>query len=128
MNITTQQWTKLVQFLPRHQLAMVQEFAELQSLMPDLLELIDKTPALYVQDGLGKDSLVYLHYFVYGCDWWITEVDKETKEAFGYVCLNGDWINSEFGYISIEELTTIDTAPIELDFHWTIKPLKECIK
>jgi len=126
MNITTQQWTTLNMFVPRHQMAMVQEYAELQSLMPDLLEQIDKTPALYVQDGLMEKSIIYMHYFFGGSDWYISEVDKDTLEAFGYVCLNGDKINAEWGYISIEELVTSKYA-IELDFHWTPKELSKCI-
>jgi hypothetical protein len=38
-----------------------------------------------------------------GSDWYITELDKETNEAFGYAILNGDTQNSEFGYMNLNE-------------------------
>jgi ppGpp synthetase/RelA/SpoT-type nucleotidyltranferase len=80
-------------------------------------------PNLYFQDEKGKNAIVYLHYFNSGSDWYITELDKTTGEAFGYVILNGDTQNSEFGYIDIHELTSNNR--IELDRYWSLQTLNE---
>ena len=42
----------------------------------------------------------------------------EQTQAFGYVILNGDLENAEFGYINIEEVKKY----AELDLYWT--PIK----
>ena len=46
-----------------------------------------ETPDLYEQDGLGRKAIVHEHYFIGGCDWWITEYNKEKDIAFGFACL-----------------------------------------
>lgn len=81
-------------------------------------------PKLYFQDEKGKNAIVYLHYFSSGSDWFITELDKTTGEAFGYVILNGDTQNSEFGYMDINELSE-NNDYIELDKYWTPQTLNE---
>lgn len=67
------------------------------------------------------DALVMLHYFVGGCDWWITELDSDPDgtgqhQAFGYADLGH---GPELGYISIVEL--VATRTVELDLHWVPK-------
>jgi hypothetical protein len=63
-----------------------------------------------------------LHYFYGGGDWYITELDKETNEAYGYAILNGDTQNSEFGYMNLNELTN---SYINLDLYWSFQTLNE---
>src|SRR5204863_9884111 len=94
-----------------HFVAKLKEYAERVATMP-------KT---YEQDGKGDEAIVYLHYFVGSCDWWITERDQETEQAqaFGLA----DWgYGGELGYISIQEVCA---AGAELDLYCTPKPLKE---
>ena len=88
----------------------------------DLAERINSMPKTHEQDGKGDDAIVYLHYFLGGMDWYITEKDKENEQlqAFGYADLG---YGGELGYISIVELLENN---IELDLHWTPKPLSEC--
>jgi hypothetical protein len=76
----------------------------------------------YETDGQGDNAVVYLHYFLNGCDWYITEKDMEDDQlqAFGYANLG---YGGELGYISIQEIVTVGA---ELDLHWTPKPLKDC--
>ena len=53
-----------------------------------------------------KEKLIYLHFFIGGCDWYIAEYDgKDT--FFGYVILNHDYQNAEWGYFSFNELKSI---------------------
>ena len=90
--------------------------------MLELAERINSMSKTYEQDGSGDDAIVYLHYFLGGMDWYITEKDKEDEQlqAFGFADLG---YGGELGYISIVELLENN---IELDLHWTPKPLKEC--
>jgi hypothetical protein len=88
----------------------------------NLIEGYREIPKLYYQDEKGKNAIVYLHYFRGGSDWYITELDKETNEGFGYVVLNGDTQNSEFGYMNLNEFAN---SIIEIDLYWSFKTLNE---
>lgn len=93
-----------------------------------LAGVIEAMPHSYQTDGQGEQAIARLHYFIGGCDWWITEKDKGAEgdtpeqfqsQAFGLVDLGH---GQELGYISIPELLA---ANAELDFHWTPKTLAE---
>lgn len=90
--------------------AFVDKFKAIGSLISDM-------PVTYQQNGKGKDSIAYLHYFVGGCDWYITEADMEggVTQAYGYSILNGDLQMAEFGYINITELLEVGA---ELDLYF----------
>lgn len=67
-------------------------------------ELERKTPKLYETDGQGKQAMAQAPYFslmggLAGWEWYMTEYDPETKQAFGLV----KGFCSELGYFSIEE-------------------------
>lgn len=85
---------------------------------------INTMPQSYETDGQGDKAIAYLHYFVGGCDWYITEKDMETEQhqAFGLACIH----EVELGYISIEELK--NTRGVELDLHFEAVPLSELKK
>ncbi len=48
------------------------------------------------------DVIIYAHFFVGGCDWWISEYDGGDT-FFGFACL-GDADMAEWGTISFVEL------------------------
>jgi hypothetical protein len=79
-----------------------------------IFDAIQAMPKTYDQDGLGDNAVVHLHYFIGGCDWYITEKDMEDDQwqAFGYADLG---YGGELGYISLIEITR---ARAEIDFHW----------
>jgi len=86
-------------------------------------EKIAAMPKTYQQDGLGMDSIVHLHYFRGGADWYITEKDMTgngTQQAFGWADLG---YGGELGYISIAELVS---NRVEFDLYWKAKTLREC--
>jgi ADP-ribose pyrophosphatase YjhB (NUDIX family) len=88
---------------------------------------IKDMPKTYDQDGKGDDAIAYLHYFIGGSDWYITENDKQEPpiQAFGFSVLNGDYQNAEIGYISISELIS---NGVELDLYFkplSVKEIKE---
>ena len=91
---------------------------------------LEKIPKLYETEEtpLG-DKIVYMHFFILGCDWYITEFDGEDI-FFGYVILNCDSDNAEWGYISQKELKELSINGIEIDreIHWKPKPAKEIEK
>ena len=88
-----------------------------------------KVPALYEQDGKGKDAIVHIHYFVGSADWYITEINPETYEAFGWAeILPG---GGELGYIDLGELEAVKAhgfMVVERDKHWRKKSLREALK
>ncbi len=90
--------------------------------MREIERTIATMPVTYAQDGKGDSAVVYLHYFAGGADWWITEKDMDggVAQAFGLVDLGG---GPELGYVSIEELTSLRTA--NLDLHWKPKTIAE---
>lgn len=97
------------------------EFADIIERIKGIIETMPKT---YETDNIkADDKIVYLHYFNSGSDYYIVEKDsvpdEPQQQAYGYAILNGDLINAEWGYISIEEL--IENG-VELDLHFAPTP------
>jgi hypothetical protein len=119
-------------FIGRRQLAVVVDCCrgeEKQHFFDKLVELagvVNTMPKTYEQSDKGGEAVAYLHYFMGGCDWWITEKDAGSPDdppdtgqaqAFGLVSLGYE---PELGYISLPE---VFAAGAELDFHWRPKTL-----
>jgi predicted AlkP superfamily pyrophosphatase or phosphodiesterase len=87
-------------------------------------------PKLYGTDFITPESkLIYAHFFIGGCDWWIAEHDGADL-FFGYANL-GDDANAEWGYISFSELKSLrlpNGMEVDYDLHWTIKRASEIKK
>lgn len=83
---------------------------------------IAKIPAIGVQDGLGDKAIAYVHYFVGGYDFYVTELNPEEGLLFGL----GHLHEAELGYQTIEELASI--GRVERDLYWTPKTLGEVRK
>lgn len=88
-----------------------------------LAALTEAMPGPYETEHQGDEKLVYLHYFNPSMDWYICETDSpsdgEQMQCFGLADLFQD--NGELGYIPICELIE---SGVELDLHWTPKPLE----
>ena len=84
----------------------------------------DKIPRLYETEKVPlKEKLIWLHFFIGGCDWYVTEYDGEDL-FWGYAILNGDLEMAEWGYISFEELKRIKIPPgfeIDCEKDWQVK-------
>lgn len=76
-----------------------------------LVDTISIMPQTYQTDGQGSAAVVFLHYFVKNCDFYITEKDMEAEQlqAFGLADLG---YGGELGYISLKEILA---AGAELD-------------
>ena len=81
-------------------------------------EALFKNYPLYAQDWV-KDPIVIAKLFVWNITWYLTEYNKDTKEAFWYVT----WMNEdEFWYIYIPELEEIkinNIWEVERDLYFT---------
>ena len=93
-------------------------------------ERLEKIPRLYETENIPiKDKLIYLHFFIGGCDWYIAEYDGDDL-FWGYAILNNDYQNAEWGYISFVELKEIKMQGwLEVDCEsaefWQIRPVSE---
>lgn len=48
----------------------------------------------------------FIHYFIGNSDWYVCEV-ADDNVGFGFAILNGDTQNAEYGYIDLNEITTL---------------------
>ncbi|MBP7654841.1 DUF2958 domain-containing protein, partial [Candidatus Dependentiae bacterium] len=54
------------------------------------IEELKQIPDLYAQESVKtENAIIYLHFFIGGCDWYISEVSQEDFNImFGYANLN----------------------------------------
>ncbi len=75
-----------------------------------------------------KDKLIYLHFFIGACHWYVAEYDPVDNLFWGFVILNNDHINSEWGYFSFDELKEIKLhgyLEVDNDLYWHMKKASE---
>ena len=91
-------------------------------------EELDRIPRLYQTEDIPlKDKLIYLHFFIGSCDWFIAEYDGEDL-FWGYALLNGDHDMAEWGYISFTEMKEVKIRgwlEIDRDINWQIRKASE---
>lgn len=91
----------------------------MQQLMTEGIERV--TPRLYGTEGQYMESVATAHYFspLSGWDWYLTEYEPETGEAFGLVI----GYERELGYFSIRDFEQQNDAhyglAIERDIYFT---------
>ena len=95
-------------------------------------ERLARIPRLYETEDIDlKNKKIYLHFFIFGSDWFIAEYNGDDL-FFGYAILNNDFVNAEWGYMSFEDLREINVNGIEIDcendFSWKIKKAVEIEK
>ncbi len=91
-------------------------------------EQLNKIPKLYETEKIPlKDKKIYLHFFIFGCDWYIAEYDESNGLFWGYAILNNDLEMSEWGYISFQELKELNIKGFEVDcdLHWEVRKVSE---
>lgn len=87
---------------------------------------LDRIPRLYETEEVPlADKLIYLHFFVAGCDWYIAEFDGRGT-FFGFAILNNNLEMAEWGCVSFEELKSLKIhgcieVDCELDKFWQVK-------
>lgn len=78
-------------------------------------ERLEKIPKLYeTEDVALEEKIIHLHFFIFGCDWYVAEFDGEDI-FWGFAILNQDYEMAEWGYISFKELKSLSMAGVEVD-------------
>jgi hypothetical protein len=80
-----------------------------------LAEQLKNCPKLYETDAIKEHPAVF-HYFYGGTDMYICEYEPETGVMFGFVILNGDLQNAEWGYTGLAQIITIPV--MNIDYHF----------
>ena len=119
---------ELKDFIPPRQLKFIRELenGEEGDFFTDKLDeihnVIQNLPEIYSQDGKGDEAVFHMHWFVNGCDWFLSEVEEWEEggyRAFGWADLG---YGGELGYFLTKEVISCGA---ELDLHWTPKTLGE---
>jgi DNA-directed RNA polymerase subunit RPC12/RpoP len=94
-------------------------------------EQLAKIPALYATEHIPlKDKVVYFHFFIGNCDWYVMEFDGNDT-FWGFAILNNDYEMAEFGYFNFHELADIRVKgifEIENDTSWQVRPASKIEK
>ena len=92
-------------------------------------ELAESAPRPYETDGQGTSAVAVAHFFsnANGWDWYLTELDPDTGDAFGLVF----GFERELGYFNLHEMEEVNEKfgfeAIERDLHWEPTTLAEVI-
>ena len=79
-------------------------------------EELAKIPAFYSTESVSlKEKIIYMHFFIGGCDWYAAEYDPESRNFFGFAILNDDLEMAEWGYFSFQELCDLRIKFLEID-------------
>ena len=88
-------------------------------------EELSKIPGLYSAEHIPlMEKVIYMHFFLGGCDWYASEYDPEERLFFGFAILNNDFEMAEWGYFSLEELSDIKVQFLEIDRDLHFTPTK----
>jgi len=89
-------------------------------------EQLKAIPKLYETEHVPiMEKIINAHIYIAGCDWYIAEASDDI--LWGFAIINGDLVNAEWGYVSLEELKSIKIGWLECDFdlYWEPKPASE---
>ncbi len=138
--------TKLKKLMPQLQQSAIIGNEELSEVINRLNNEINSIPKLYTTEkeyngykksiseneepmSFNQFAKAKAHFFIGGSDWYILEWDGQDT-LWGYVILNGDLQNAEYGYTSLSELHSIRANKfigVELDFYFTPTTIAELI-
>lgn len=88
-------------------------------------EELSKIPALYSSENISlKEKMIYMHFFIGGCDWYAAEYDPNEGIFFGFAILNNDLEMAEWGNFSLDELSNLKAKFVEVDRDLYFTPTK----
>jgi hypothetical protein len=87
---------------------------------------VEAMPSVLVNGQDGANAEAHLHYFYGGSDWYILEKnwDGGVDRAYGFVVLNGDMQNAEYGYVDIGDLVA---RGANLDLYFKTQTIAEVL-
>ena len=78
-------------------------------------EELSRVPKFYSSEEVPlKEKMIYMHFFIGGCDWYAAEYSPEEKCFFGFAILNNDYEMAEWGYFSRDEFRELFPPRISL--------------
>ncbi len=78
-------------------------------------EQLNRIPDLYKTEKIPPgNKIIHLHFFFGSSDWYVAEYDGENL-FFGFVILNNDMDNAEWGYFSFTELDEFKFNGMEIE-------------
>jgi len=86
---------------------------------------LSKIPAFYTTEDVPfKEKVMYMHFFLGGCDWYACEYSPTERIFFGFVILNDDREMAEWGYFGLDELVDLKVKWLEVDRDLHFPPTK----
>lgn len=110
-------------YIPVDEKIIVNEtFASHKRILERVEKQLSEIPAIYE----NKSHTVHAHYFssMGNIDMFVLE--NENGILYTYTIMNGDYINAEFGYSDIREIT--GSPYMELDLYWRKKSLGDALR
>lgn len=99
---------------------------------PDDLE---RLPRLYETEHIKLEhKILHMRFYFGRSDWYDAEYDAKVRHFLGYVILNDDLPNAEWGYFGYAELrgiklsTPIGVLEVDRDLLWQPKTWLETVK
>ena len=71
-----------------------------------------------------EDRVIYMHFFLDGHDWYLSEYDPQRRVFFGYMVPNDEYHNARWDYFSIDELDRMRSksdTEVTRNTHWEPK-------
>ncbi len=88
-------------------------------------EELVKIPAFYSSEDVPlKEKVIYMHFWIGASDWFAAEFSPTEQCFFGFAILNNDLEMADWGYFSLEELSSLKFSFVEVDRDLYWKPKK----
>lgn len=85
---------------------------------------LSRIPGLYQTEHVpAADKIIHMHFFLGASDWFAVEYDG-VDLFFGFVIINDDEANAEWGHFSLSELAAINFLGFEIDRDVYWKPVR----
>ena len=81
---------------------------------PTIQELAGIPPLYQTENIPNRQKIIHMHFFLGASDWFVVEYDGDDT-FFGFVILNDDEVNAEWGYFSLSELLEVCFLGFEVD-------------
>jgi len=92
--------------------------------------LLANIPDLYATESIPlKEKLIHCHFFLADSDWYVAEFNG-TDTFWGFVILNGDYYNAEWGFFTLRKLDQLNVRGFEVEFdeYWHARPASHIAK
>lgn len=121
-------FTKILKFMTHSQALCFWENLQgaeqeyFKGIAENIYNKIESAPALYQTDGQGESVKPVLHYFWGNVDIYVTEIDQDTHELYGFTSLGLGYFES--GYIDLSYIFS-ELPLLNLDFNFVPKTIAE---